>query len=325
MIKIIAATPVPSDGTSFYRAFGIFKNLERMLNIQFLQLPQAYQWPLLKMADIMFMHRPFVNENVTMLKYAKELGLKIWIDHDDNLFELPPENSGFERYNADTKQQMFNILKLADVITVSTQELKVYFDKMGFFNVTVIPNALDDTFPNGKMVDGFNKTKNYFWRGTPTHMGDIYDFQQEIFEAIKQTTDPWYFFGYNPHFLTRICDPLRVKYLKAEDIIQYFKLLKLHKPHVLHVPLSDNYFNMCKSNIAWIEATMAGAACIAPDWPEWRRPGIINYKNYEEYLQILTSLPDLEKNWKESREFIMENLTLGKVNLMRKEIIQNLI
>lgn len=325
MIKIIATTPATADGTSYYRAFGVFKHLQSICDVQFTSLPPSYQWPFLRMNDIFFLHRPFEADKIPLLQYAKELGLKVWVDHDDNLFTLPPENPSFERYNEQAKNDIFKILKLADVITVSTEELKIFFDKMGFFNVTVIPNAVDDTFPNAKPIGEFNKTKNFFWRGTPTHHGDLYDFQQEIFEAIGKTDAPWYFFGYNPYFITRICDPAKVRYLKAEDIIQYFKLLKFHKPHLMHVPLSDNYFNKCKSNIAWIEATAAGAACVAPDWPEWQRPGILNYKNPEEYYNILTSLPDLEKSWKESHDFIMENLTLTKVNYQRKEIIENLM
>jgi len=35
-------------------------------------------------------------------------------------------------------------------------------------------------------------------------------------------------------------------------------------------------------NIAWIEATYAGAATIGPAWQEWQHTGILNYSSVEE-------------------------------------------
>jgi hypothetical protein len=43
------------------------------------------------------------------------------------------------------------------------------------------------------------------------------------------------------------------------------------------VPLHVSDFNRAKSNIGWIEAVHAGAITVAPDFQEWRRPGVINY------------------------------------------------
>lgn len=327
MIKIIASTPAKADGTSFYRMWGIFKSLSKLIKFEIIELPTSYQWPFLKDVDIFFLHRPFRADFIPVIRYAKELGAKVWIDHDDNLFTLPPENPSYDIYNKENvKNDMFKILKEADIITVSTEELRKFFDSKGFFNTQVIPNALDDKFPNSAPVNAFNEKKNFFWRGTPTHHGDLYDFQNEIFKAMGETDSVWNFFGYNPYFVTRLFPLERWKYYEPQDIIQYFKIIKHLKPHIMHVPLSDNYFNHCKSNIAWIEATMAGAVTVAPDWQEWQRPGVLNYKTPEEYQQILTNLPEnLKDKWQESRDYIQENLLLSKVNLLRKQIIETLL
>ena len=53
------------------------------------------------------------------------------------------------------------------------------------------------------------------------------------------------------------------------------------------VPLKDNLFNHAKSNLAWIEATCAGAMTLAPDWPEWRRPGVSNYESPLNFKKLL--------------------------------------
>jgi vacuolar-type H+-ATPase catalytic subunit A/Vma1 len=88
-----------------------------------------------------------------------------------------------------------------------------------------------------------------------------------------------------------------------------------------------NSLNYCKSNIAWLEATSVGAAIIAPDWEEWRKPGIIRYDSIEKYGELLLNYQsdNLHEHWAKSREYIMENLTLEKVNKQRVKLVERLM
>jgi hypothetical protein len=105
------------------------------------------------------------------------------------------------------------------------------------------------------------------------------------------------------------------------------------------VPLRDNAFNRCRSNLAWIEATCAGAVVIAPDWEEWRRPGIMNYTDAEGFRRTLRGVMEqyamgLVKKTDErqehfnvemSRAYIEQHLQLDKVNEARWGIINGMI
>ena len=67
-------------------------------------------------------------------------------------------------------------------------------------------------------------------------------------------------------------------------------MFALFAPWVHVVPLADSRFNRAKSMIAWIEATCAGAVVLAPDWEEWQRPGVVHYRDAEEFCNKLKVL-----------------------------------
>jgi len=72
----------------------------------------------------------------------------------------------------------------------------------------------------------------------------------------------------------------------------------------------------------------SGAVTIAPDMPEWRRPGITTYKTPDEFETKINELMSDEKlrcnNFDLSLEYINENLLLSKVNRKRIEVIEQL-
>lgn len=78
-------------------------------------------------------------------------------------------------------------------------------------------------------------------------------------------------------------------------------------------PLTVNAFNDCKSNIAWIEATMAGGVCVT------------NYAGkggWADSLPDFTDDPELVRDtWELSKEVILEHYNLLKVNEARFESI----
>jgi hypothetical protein len=96
------------------------------------------------------------------------------------------------------------------------------------------------------------------------------------------------------------------------------------------VPLANNGFNRSKSNLAWLEATAAGAVVLAPALEEWQRPGIVNYKDASDFGNKLSRLmdefnaPGCHPNVTLSRAYIRENLSLRCLNAQRWEILNEL-
>ncbi len=100
-------------------------------------------------------------------------------------------------------------------------------------------------------------------------------------------------------------------------------------PSAMIFPLHEHPFNRCKSNIAWLEATFAGAACIAPDWAEWRHPGVLNYTDEHSFSDQMNSVMrgdvDVEDLARTSWAYIQDNLTLEKVNKLRWQVVTSLL
>ena len=130
--------------------------------------------------------------------------------------------------------------------------------------------------------------------------------------------------GFSPWFLAETNNKMNVPSL---DIVIYMKTLFDLAPSCMHVPLADNLFNRCKSNIAWIEGSYAGATCVVPSW--WNVPGALSYTDgasyYEAIRAILSGEVDKVKMNAEAWEFIMDNLALSKVNVQRLQVLNELL
>ena len=103
--------------------------------------------------------------------------------------------------------------------------------------------------------------------------------------------------------------------MKPQDPIYYFNNLRYTKPRAIITPLVEDVFNECKSNIAYLEATMAGALCYSNQWGEFKGKGL--------------SLSELERRSPElhaiASEDIRENYNLTKLNDRRIELFKSLI
>jgi hypothetical protein len=111
------------------------------------------------------------------------------------------------------------------------------------------------------------------------------------------------------------------------DLIEYFHSLKTLAPKIHLVPLKDNRFNRCKSNIAWMEATWAGAACVVPGFEEFEMEDT-SYDDNESFYRIAKALLDDEQLNSDiyffARDYIQKNLLLSQVNQMRIQIARSL-
>jgi len=327
MAEVLFLTLNSSDSCAFYRSSGVIKDLRRKSddNITLIQWDQAsINWSFVSQFDLIMFQRPFSKESLNLCGYIKQLGIKLWLDYDDNLFTLNPENPTYSLYNnPEVQKNIQGMLRLADAVSVPTEYLKqayLEFNK----NITVIPNAFNDVlFSRSKEVP--QRTNHIVWRGPGAHIYDLMTFSKEIDKCTKNFPEwRFMFMGFSPWFLA---DTPNKGHIPSLDVIIYFKTLLDMAPSCLHVPLHDNNFNRCKSNIAAIEGSYAGAVCVVPDW--WNFPGTLPYTDTPSYYEAIRSVlsGDVDKDAlnKEAWEYIMDCLTLSKVNEMRIEMIDSLI
>ena len=325
-MNILIITPNPIDTTSFYRAWGVFPYLSRRMDGLNLITDKNRQmtWADIAQMDLVYMHRPFALEHLKFAQYVKEMKIPLWMDYDDDLTSIPEWMSFYQTYMTEQTQKIIaTLIGLADVLTVSTQALKDRFQSLNKA-ITIIPNALNDfIFDTNPMP--YNANKIMMWRGSETHHVDLLTFSETIKKSVNKEDWEWQYFGYNPWFLPK------TRHIPTMDPIMYFRSIRSINPGVMFVPLVDDTFNRCKSNINWLEATYAGSVCLVPEFESWDVRGVFRYATIAEFSALLEFLMSPESillrksHYLASWEHIKDNYLLSVVNGKRKAIIKQLV
>lgn len=339
-MRLLVVPSSPNDTTSLYRSLGPLAELRRSVmhsgiidapNFEAVQVREVkeFTWSTICEFDAVFMQRPFKPLHVTCAELARAMGRPLWLDYDDDLFSVPLDNPAHRLYESEgARRNVAKLASMADVITVSTPALKRRFDALNG-DVRVAPNAWNEEI-FGELTDKPGHLPNIMWRGSHTHQQDVLDYALEITEVAEAFPAwSWTFIGWTPYMCVRYMRPQTVNIVHHLDPIDYFRFIRKIYPSICIVPLVRNEFNDAKSNIAWIEATSAGAVTLAPDMAEWRRPGVVTYDSQQQFKDRLTKLIDVgpegrAKLWNVSRKHILEHLTLAKVNEVRRRVIGDL-
>jgi O-antigen biosynthesis protein len=317
-MKVLFLTPNINDASSYYRCSGVAPDLSNKTGaiidvIQFDNLNGA--WSNLIQYDAVMMQRSESREHAEAARYIKKMGLPLWVDYDDDLFNMPPTHISFFHYKT-REAYIREIIMLADIVTVTTEALAEVVRPINA-NVEIIPNAI----PARQMkANQWNGGKGVFWRGGLAHMADVFAYSPEIQRLINEG-HTFKFMGMIPFFLQKH------SLVQSRDIFQYFEYMNEERPPIMFVPLIDDKFNQAKSNIAWLEATACGAVCLATDLPEFRKPGIINFDNPRNFYNVFKKVVkmDLQEHWAQSERYIAENLILEEVNRRRAQVVGELI
>lgn len=303
--------------------------LRKKIDIHFVHI-QDVNWATIRNVDVVYMQRPSSPNNVRILEIAMMNKKKVWVDYDDYLLGVPPWNPAYNTYaNPGVQDNIKLLLKHSDVITVSTKFLKL---KLSEFNekIHVVPNAFDDTVL--KFKDDNTTLPIITWRGSQSHDKDLAQFTPALVSIARENL-AWNFVFMGEPFWKTVEEIKSVNQkcavVPTKDPIFYFKAFQSMKPAIHIVPLLDDDFNRSKSNIAWIEATFAGAASLVPDTPEWQVPGVMNYKDEKDFQyklqEMMKEYPNTYKRNLESRKYIEENLMLTNVTNQRLEILKSLL
>lgn len=324
MIRVLTFAPNVYDGTSFYRLGGVIPYLEKEhkdIHIKDMSSSKEIDWADYASYDVAIFQRPFVKPHLSTINMLKLMGVKVIIDYDDDVLNLPMHNPFFSNYDSN-KNNIIEIAKSVDSIWVSTPALKETFSVFND-NVIVIPNALNDYVFNVEKKMPFNRdSKVVAYRGGTTHEVDVYKNINDWASIINTNLDySFYFIGARFPYLESKCGD-NYLIIPGTHILDYFRNFNKINPNIFIYSLEDTQFNRCKSNISWIEATYAGAAVLGPEFHgEFIKPGIKNFGDsfVREFNSLKKNYDKLEQMNKESWEYIKSKLLLSNVNKKRYE------
>lgn len=329
MIKILEVNPNTNDAMSFYRGRGPLQHLQKKYRKEIDFHPMGPQvnnnWDFLNIFDAVFIIRPYGDQHVELIKTCVQFGIPVWIDFDDLLIDVPIDNPAHIGYRDDScKKIIHQIMKMCTVCTFATEHLMKEMGKNILHKSFVVPNAHNTKLLRFPMT--YKPYKKVVWRGSSTHIRDLQQFEGPVREVMRDSGWVTEFMGDNPIHITDYIEAIYTPYMNKN---RYFQYLSEIEGSINIVPLSHREselnFNKSKSNIAWLESTYAGMVSLAPDWQEWQKPGIINFKDHVDFREKLTAMIkgeyDLKALQAQSWQYIQDELSLDKINEIRYEII----
>ena len=327
-MKTALISPRPTDAISFYRAAGPLRRLRQSHpEFDYTQI-DTINWSILAQFDKIFLHRGYTPEHAQVAMIAKKWGIPLIGDYDDYLFDLDSDNPAKQIFD-NAASDVLKCTLAADLTFVTTEHLKKLLKKQGAKNIVVAPNAYDSRlFPYAKKKK--EKLKICLWRGSNTHNKDLLSVLPGL-ERLFKTFPDWQFVfvASNPSWMFRHSHN-NVHHVNSRDIMEYMHMIWEMAPSVMYHPLFESDFNKAKSMCSWLEATHAGAAFVAPNFDEFTRPGITNYKandpeSFFESMKALLSDPKtIDDNAKLSASHIEKHLSLDVVNEIRWNAFKSL-
>lgn len=324
-MKILYITPNAADPLAFYRGSGPLSSLRKTHDLDYIQL-DSLNWANIRNCDLVFMQRPFLPEHEQVVELCRQWKVPLAVDFDDWLYELSPDNPAIHIYQKN-RQSYHKAAEVADAVMVATEDMqKMYLEKFGIES-TVVPNAYDtDIFTPRPLND---HSKIVLWRGSNSHTQDLFSVRSGYVELVKKHKD-WQFLFMNcpPWFLGDDFD--NVKTLPPLNVLEYMHIIQSIKPAIMTHPLLDCSFNRAKSMCSWIEASHAGAAFVGPDFTEYTRPGLTQYKandglSFFNAIDGLISQPErIIESARLGQAEITGPLSLREVNKKRFEIFKGL-
>ena len=276
--------------------------------------------------DCCFLHRPFGFYGQQIIESAKTHGVPLWVDHDDDLLSIPETNPCYGIVKLDKENPSIEMSYVeADIITCQSTlmhtELRMKYDRGDAIH---IPITLDDRLVRFKRI--FNVNKKVMWRGSPTHANDLLHYRVELQKLFDKHQDiDFCFFGMDPRELGFVGNFI---VYKEFPMFRYYDLITCLNSMIHIVPLEPSKFNRVKSHLSWLDGTLSGSITVAPDFPEFKRPGIFPGVDQTFFCNkvsgLLEATHDLSGYNKLSWECILDNYLTSKWNKVRSEIVRNL-
>jgi len=290
------------DVVDFYRGRGPLQ-MSADFTVKEVMRPEEIHFSDARGCDVVYMPRPHKPEHVEVLQEFARWGTKIWVDYDDLLTHLPFSNPAYHQFRG-CSSAIRSAIELSDVVTCSTALLAEKFGGK------VINNAV--MFAPREMKA---KHSSVAWRGSASHAADIDAYRSALPVNVSVHSLghlPWQF----------VNEGHEVFHKPTSAISKYWEALSLIESHVLVVPLVDDVFNRCKSNIAALEAWSAGMIPVVPHWPEWRDLSPFTYTDKKSFKEATAAALKAEpSDFVKRREAILAQYSLDEMNALRKEVL----
>lgn len=270
-------------------------------------------------ADIVVFHRPNDERSLEAAGKLREAGKKIILDNDDTYHQLNDDQIN-ELGLKKVSKALDEFAKQADMVTCSTEYLAEEYRQLND-NVVVLPNCVSlDDWPS---EDEILRNEGYKVRvgivGSATIANDYANFKEVLKELTSRPDVQVVMFGLPPktapakeqsYYLNEYAfwESLpNIEWQPFVDIADYADTLNGLKLDLMVIPRRDEYFNRCKSNIKFLEASCLHIPCIAQGFNDKMSPYEVDPEDAE-HMVIVTD----NKKWMEALEPLIANKELRR-------------
>lgn len=236
-------------------------------------------------------------------KVQQEHDFKIIYEVDDVVFkEVIPDYNKF-KFAFDTeevRQNCIDIINLVDEVTVTCDFMKkLYVEKTGQKNITVIPNFV----PNSWMGQIYNPRKleiayeqnkrkpRILYTGSGAHydVDNKVGGKDDLFQVrdfIRKTVNKyqWIFVGAFPPQLVDLVQEKKIEFYPWQPLLRYPYFIANLNAQLMVAPLQVNDFNRAKSDIKFIEACTLGIPCLCQNMETYSTaPETLRFDTVEEF------------------------------------------
>ena len=276
-----------TGGCGLYRVSYPSNYLSQNHNVSILKTPKEIDLQLLNY-DLFIIQRPFSDfyheKLYPWLRNRKRIK-KVYVDVDDNLFELPDYNPA-KRFCTENKLKILSTnIELVDGVICSTEPLAQYIHDHFNRRVIVIPNNIQSR----PLTPHHNTKLKVGWVGSRSHNGD---FSNELITALERIQEEVeiIIYGEIPDCLSHI----KITNQPWTEVNEYHNTIDKLKLDIGLIPCQNNLFNQSKSNIKFLEYSLHSIATISD-------------RVYPYVHTILENETGLFENWYENLRLLIDN------------------
>lgn len=331
------------------KRFGVTYNwvpfLPNSLNMSFMDTLIRFIHPY----DVVNVQRCYKYPLINALRQACDImGKPLIFETDDDYLNLPPYNPcSVEMKTEDAREGFKEILRMADMVTVTTEELKnIYypFNK----NIKILPNNLENVHQYRDFIEGTADKDGKFkieptlglysipsvikgggkreriirigYSGTPTHQIDFKTIEFYWWKLLKKYKKKICVVYIGDQYFAQ----LHQENMKGEGVNSVFIPTMMYELYYLNLrnldigiaPLMPNIFNMSKSPIKAVEYGSWGIPSVLPNYITYNREftdgkDCLMYHSGQEFYDAMSELIEneilRERLGENAREYVLQN------------------
>lgn len=265
-------------------------------------------------ADVVVFHRPNDDRCFAIADMLRKQGKKIVMDSDDTYKDIDGQKWKYILDKVDGFLDKFG--READMITCSTEFLAKEYRNLNK-NVVVLPNTVDPDFwpEQDEILKNESGKIRIGLVGSVAYGGDFSQCRDALEALSKRDDVQLVLFGLPPKtkdFMEVVVpihkdeyafwEGLNVERQPLVPMKDYIETLNNLRLDVMMIPRGDRYFNRCKSNIKFLEASMLEIPVVAQGFTTGDSPYQQNPEDAE-HMMIVTDNAD----WLKAVERLLED------------------